>query len=102
MLQENTANSWKRWEKEVVKFKKAIKDCPPDTTIRHWRRYLMFIFMQELSKNVLNDDESIVSIIDRIIEALQVACGFKRVRVYSVIDRGKNSNVKSLPGNMAR
>lgn len=96
MSKEKTGNLWWRWEDEVKKFMKASKNPPPDTTLRHWHRSLMFIFMQELSKNVLNDAESIDSIKDRIIDALQVACGFKRVRMYSVIDRGKNSNVLKL------
>jgi len=83
MFKKKGEDSWKRWEKEVKKFRKASKYNPPDTTTRHWQRYLMFVFKQELIKNVLNENESIDSIIDRIMDALQIACGFKRVRFYS-------------------
>jgi GAF domain-containing protein len=90
MPKEETKNLWQRWDAEVEKFKNARKNLPPDTTIRQWQRYLMFIFMQELSKNVLSEKESLDSILDRIIEAIQVACGFKRVRVYLVKEGDKD------------
>ena len=77
---------WKKWEMEVDKFTKSLEYYPPATTIRHWQRFLMFIFKQELFKNVHNETESIESIMERIIQALQVACGFKRVRIYSIIE----------------
>ena len=59
-----------------------------------WQRYLLFIFMQELSKNVLNENESFNSIIDKIIEGLQIGCGFERVRVYLV--KKKDGDTKIL------
>ena len=89
-------NLWLRWENEVKKFRKSLKHAPPDTTTRQWQRYLMFVFMQELSKNVLNENESIDSIMDRIIEALQVACGFRRVRFYCVVEKDENKVVLKL------
>ncbi len=43
--------------------------------------------MQELSKNLLNEHETFESIIDRIIVAIQVGCGFECVRFYRVTDK---------------
>jgi signal transduction histidine kinase len=87
-------NRWQRWEEEVEKFKSAMRDPPPETNVRHWQRYLMFIFMQELSKNVLNEKESLDSIMEKIIEALQMGCGFTRVRIYLAKEREKSKRAE--------
>lgn len=83
-------NLWKQWEEEIKEFNNAVKLSLPDTTVRDWQRFLMFTFMQELSKNVLNENESLDSILDRIIEAIQIGCGFKRVRVYLVKEEDRD------------
>lgn len=89
MKRTKKGNLWQRWEKEVEKFKRELsaKDSPPPVVIRHWRRHLLFIFMQELSKNILDEQETFDSIIDRIIVAIQVGCGFECVRFYRVTDK---------------
>ena len=87
MRKERSPNRWQRWEEEVKKFKKARKYPPTETTIKHWQHDLLFIFMQELSKHVLNEDETFDSIIKRVIEAFEIVCDFTRVRVYKVKDK---------------
>lgn len=77
-----TGNSWTHWDEELEKFRKAEDISMPATTHRHWQRFLLYIFMPALLRNVLNKNETFDSIIARIIEAIQVACGFKRVRFY--------------------
>lgn len=78
--------SWYRWDQEMGKYK-VVTDAP-QSTVRHWRRYLMFIFMQELNKNVLH--EPFDSLMERIIEGIMFGCGFQRVRVYLVDEKDKN------------
>jgi GAF domain-containing protein len=89
-------NLWHVWEDEMKSFKNFLKYPSPDTTIRHWQRYLLFVFMQELSKNVLNENETFDSIIGRIIEGLQIGCGFKRIRVYLVIKKDEDTKILFL------
>ena len=83
-------NLWQGWEEEVEKFKNVLNEYPPPAgIIRQWRRHLLFIFMKEISKNVLNEQETIYSLIGRIIEAIRVGCGFECVRVYLVDEKEK-------------
>jgi GAF domain-containing protein len=91
---EQSTNRWQRWEEEVKKFNKAREYPPPETTIKHWQHDLLFIFMQELSKHVLNDEETFDSIIKRVMEAFEIGCDFTRVRVYKV--KGKDNPVLYL------
>lgn len=84
-------NLWQRWEEEVRKFKFIKKENrPPAEIISYWRRHLQFIFMQELSKNILDENETFDSILERIIEAIQIGCGFEYVRVYRVDEKKGN------------
>lgn len=81
-MRETTGNPWEHWDKKVRDFKKAKKLNPPETTIRDWQRNLIFFFMEELSRNILDENVSLDSIIDKIIEAIQIGYGFRRVRLY--------------------
>ncbi|NOZ62429.1 MAG: GAF domain-containing protein [Calditrichaeota bacterium] len=74
-------NLWQRWDLEIDRFLRAKENLPFGTK-RHWRRTLLFIFMQELSKNLLRVDFQ--DIVDRIIEAMQLCLGFRRVRFYRI------------------
>lgn len=80
------APRWNLWEKEIGKYK-AVKDAP-QSTVRHWRRFLMFTFMQELNRNVLH--EPFALLIERIIEGIMFGCGFQRIRVYLVDKKDNN------------
>lgn len=97
MSSEPLTNLWQRWEFEVNNFLRVKEDLPFGTK-RHWRRTLLFAFMQELSKNLLRVDFN--DIIDRIIEAMQICLGFRRVRFYRL---NKNRNaivlVKTSPAH---
>lgn len=86
MQEKSSEKRWSRWEDESRKFRniRRRKEKPPETTIRYWQRFLLFVFMQELSKNVLHEKETVDSILLRVIEALKLACGFLRVRIYKV------------------
>lgn len=88
-----TNNLWQRWEKEVEKFEHVKEHHRlPEITMRTWRRSMLFMFMQDLMKNVLNENESVEKIMGRVIEAIQIGCGFKRIRIY-LADEKNNKNL---------
>lgn len=76
----STTNLWSRWEDEVKKFEDS--KFAPQSIIRQWRLYLMFVFMQELSKNVMH--VSFDELKTRIIEGIQKGTGLSRVRYYRI------------------
>jgi GAF domain-containing protein len=77
-------NLWERWEKAIKDYKTARENFDSEW-LHDWPRRLLVLFMEQISKNTLQGNFD--ALLDKIIEALQIACGFERVRIYFIDEK---------------